>query len=113
MAMNMVGTPWKAVICSLLMQSRAQTGREGRDGGHGSAVCHSGSHGQHHAEAMEHGDLNHQAVGGGEIHAVADGLAVVDDIVVGQHNALLGNPVVPEVYCILQTSCLLMAAARR
>ena len=49
---------------------------------------HRGGHGQHHAEAVEHGHLDHHAVGGGQVHAVADHLAVVDDVVVGQHHAL-------------------------
>ena len=87
MAINMVGTPWKAVIFSWLMQSRPSGGRR-RGWGHGDAVGHGGGHSQHHAEAVEHGHLNHHPVGGGQIHAVADGLAVVDHVVVGEHNAL-------------------------
>ena len=63
---------------------RAEIGQ----GQYRSAVGHGGGHGQHHAEAVEHGHLDHHAVGGGQVHAVADHLAVVDDVVVGQHHAL-------------------------
>ena len=45
-------------------------------------------HRQHHAEAMEHRHLNHHAVCGGQIHAVADRLAVVDNVVMRQHDTL-------------------------
>ena len=62
--------------------------REVRDGQDGAAVGHGRRHGEDHAEAVEHGDLDHHAVRGREVHAVADGLAVVDDVVVGQHDAL-------------------------
>ncbi len=86
MAINMVGTPWKAVIFSWLMQASAPR-RERGDGGHGGAVGHGGRHGQHHAEAVEHGHLDHHPVCSGQIHAVANGLAVVHHVVVGEHNA--------------------------
>ena len=73
----------------LLVDARqALAGREGRNGAHGHAVGHGGRHGQHHAEAVEHGHLNHHTISGGQIHAVADGFAVVDHVVVGQHHAL-------------------------
>ena len=49
---------------------------------------HGCSHRQYHAEAVEHGHLNHHPVCGGQIHAVADGLAIVDHVVVGEHNSL-------------------------
>ncbi len=39
---------------------------------------------------------------GREIHAVADRFAVVDDVVMREHDAF-GKPVVPEVYCMLMT----------
>lgn len=48
---------------------------------------HRGGHSQHHAEAVEHRHLDHHPVGGGKIHTVADGLAVVDHIVMGQHDS--------------------------
>jgi hypothetical protein len=51
-------------------------------------VGHRGGHRKHHAEAVEHRHLDHHAVGGGEIHAVADALAVVDDVVMREHDAL-------------------------
>ena len=63
-------------------------GGEGGDGAHGGAVGHGGGHGQHHAEAVEHGHLDHQLVRGGQVHAVADGLAVVHHVVVGEHDPL-------------------------
>ena len=52
------------------------------------AVGHGGRHGKDHAEAVEHGHLDHHPVFRGQIHAVPDALAVVDDIVMGQHDAL-------------------------
>ena len=57
-------------------------------GTQGRAMGHGGGHGEGHAEAVEHGNLHHHAVGGGQTHAVADALAVVDHVVVGEHNAL-------------------------
>ena len=57
-------------------------------GTHGCAMGHGGGHGKGHAEAVEHRHLDHHAVGGGKTHPVTDTLAVVDHIVVGQHNAL-------------------------
>ena len=36
---------------------------------------------------MEHRHLHHHSIRRGKIHSVADRLAVVDDVVVGQHNA--------------------------
>ena len=62
--------------------------RERRDWRHRRAVRHRGRHREHHAEAVEHRHLNHQAVRRGEVHAVADGLAVVDDVVMREHDAL-------------------------
>ena len=58
---------------------------------HGGAVGHRSRHSQHHAEAMEHGHLNHHSVCSGQIHAVANCLAVVHHVVVGEHNTL-GEP---------------------
>ena len=60
---------------------------EVRNGQNGAAVGHGSRHGEDHAEAVEHGHLDHHAVRRGQVHAVADGLAVVDDVVVGQHDA--------------------------
>ena len=37
---------------------------------------------------MEHRHLDHHAVGRGEVHAVADALAVVDDVVMREHDPL-------------------------
>ena len=68
--------------------SKRGLGAEIRQRQYGSAVGHGGGHRQHHAEAMEHGHLDHHAVGSGQIHAVADILTVVDDIIMGQHDAL-------------------------
>ena len=62
--------------------------REIGQGADGGSMGHGGRHGQDHAEAMEHGDLDHHTVGGGKAHAVADTLAVVDDVVMGEHDAL-------------------------
>ena len=67
---------------------QALAGGEGGDGVHGHAVGHGGGHGQHHTKAVEHGNLDHHPVGGGEVHAVADGLAVVHHVVVREHHAL-------------------------
>ena len=63
-------------------------GRECGNGAHGSAVGHAGGHGKNHTEAVEHGNLNHHAVGGGKVETVADGLAVVYNVIVGEHNTL-------------------------
>ena len=52
------------------------------------AVRHRGRHREHHAEAVEHRHLYHHAVLGREVHAVADAFAVVDDVVVREHDAL-------------------------
>ena len=52
------------------------------------AVRHRGGHREHHAEAVEHRHLYHHAVLGREVHAVADAFAVVDDVVVREHDAL-------------------------
>src|SRR5699024_1141613 len=64
-------------------------GGEVGQGAHGGPVGHAGGHGQHHAEAVEHGHLNHHPVGGGQIHVVADVLAVVDHIVVGDRKSVV------------------------
>ena len=45
-------------------------------------------HGEHKPEAMEEGDGDAELICRGELHTVADGLAVVEDVVVGQHNPL-------------------------
>ena len=63
-------------------------GREIRHRAERRAVRHAGGHGEHHAEAVEHRHLNHHPVGRGQIHPVADAFAVVDDVVVRQHDAL-------------------------
>ena len=63
-------------------------GGEIGDGAQSAAVGHHGRHGKHHAEAVEHGHLDHHTVRRGQIHTVADGLAVVHDVPMGQHNAL-------------------------
>ncbi len=106
------GHPVKSGDLFLIDTGKALFGGECWNGAHGGAVGHGGGHSQHHAEAVEHGHLDHHPVGGGEVHAVADGLAVVHHIVVGQHVTPLGKPVVPEVYNI-HTSFLSIAAARR
>ncbi len=62
--------------------------RERRDRRHRRAVGHRRRHCEYHAEAVEHRDLDHHPVGGRQIHTVADRLAVVDDIVVREHDAL-------------------------
>ena len=51
-------------------------------------MSHRGGHRQHHAEAVEHRDLYHHSVGRRKVHPVADAFAVVDDVVVCQHDAL-------------------------
>ena len=55
--------------------------------GHRNSVCDGRGHCQYHAEAMEHRNLNHHAILGRKIHTVADCLAVVDDIIMRQHDA--------------------------
>ena len=52
------------------------------------SVGHGGGHGEDHAETVEHGNLDHHAVRGGKAHPVADTFAVIDDVVMGQHDAL-------------------------
>ena len=63
-------------------------GGEVGQGAHGGPVGHGGGHGQYHAKAVEHGHLDHHPVCGGQIHVVPDILAVVDHVVVGEHDAL-------------------------
>lgn len=86
--MNIVGTPWNAVICSLLMQARAGLGEKYGRGRRVAAVGHCRRHCKHHSEAVEHRHLNHHTVGGGKIHSVAYAFAVVDNVIMGEHNAL-------------------------
>ena len=62
--------------------------RKRRNRAHSNPMGHRGGHSQHHAEAVEHRHLDHHPVGRGQIHPVADALAVVDDVVVRQHDAL-------------------------
>ena len=54
---------------------------------HRRTVRHGSRHRKHHAETVEHRNLYHHSVGGRKIHSVADTFAVVDYIVVRQHNA--------------------------
>ena len=63
-------------------------GGEVRNRTESTAVSHHGGHREYHSEAMEHRYLYHHTVCGGQIHSVTDGLTVVDDIAVGEHNAL-------------------------
>ena len=70
------------------MQFRLFLGENAGDRRHGGAVRHGSSHCQHHAEAVEHRHLYHHSVSGGQVHAVADSLAVVDNIVMGKHYTL-------------------------
>ena len=72
----------------LVYAVKRNAGREIRDRAKRSAVRDRGGHCKHHSEAVEHGHLDHKPVGGGKIHTVADVFAVVDDIVVRQHDAL-------------------------
>ena len=51
-------------------------------------VRHRGCHGEHHTEAVEHGHLQHHAVRRGKVHAVANTLAVIHDVVMREHDAL-------------------------
>ena len=37
---------------------------------------------------MEHGNLNHHSVSGGNVHSVTDYFAVVNDVIVREHNTL-------------------------
>ena len=55
---------------------------------HGNRMGNRSGHCKHHAEAVEHGNLNHHSVGTGKIHSVADVFAVVNNVIVCQHNAL-------------------------
>ena len=51
------------------------------------AVGHRSGHGKHHTEAMEHGNLYHHPVRGRQAHPVANAFAVIDNVIVCQHNA--------------------------
>ena len=55
---------------------------------HGGGVGEAGHSRQHQAEAVEEGDHHAEPVLFGELHAVADALAVVEDVVVGEHHPL-------------------------
>ena len=59
---------------------------------------------KHAAKAMEQRNRNTQNIIVRKLHTIPDCHAVINQIIVRQHNALSGNPVVPDVYCILMTS---------
>lgn len=69
----------------------------------GGAMRQAAHHAQHAAEAVEQGHYDEQAVLLGQLHAVAQKLTVVGNVVVGKHHAL-GEAVVPLVYCMLIVS---------
>ena len=54
----------------------------------GRSVGYAGHEREHHAEAVEERNRDAQPVVVGELHAVAYRLAVVENVVVGEHNAL-------------------------
>ena len=54
----------------------------------GRSVGYAGHEREHHAEAVEERNGDAQPVLMGELHAVAYRLAVVENVVVGEHNAL-------------------------
>ena len=66
----------------------AEEGVEGFDDDEGGAVGEDGHDAEGDAETMEEGHLEAELVGGGEALAVADAPAVVEDVVVGEHDAL-------------------------
>ncbi len=72
----------------LLDRAHHKGGAKILDGNHGGRVGQARHHPQHQAEAMEkrHGDAKLVLLR--KIHAVADGPAVVHDVVMGQHHAL-------------------------
>ena len=80
------GNPVEASDLFLIDAGQRGLRREIGDRREGGAVGHGGGHRQHHTKAVEHRHLDHHAVRRGETHAVADGFAVVDDIVMGEHN---------------------------
>ena len=89
MAMNIVGHAVQAGASLGLHRLQRRHGIEsfGR-AHHAGAVGDAGEVAQHHAEAMIIGHRNAQAIVGREAHGLADEIAVVQDVVVGQRRAL-------------------------
>ena len=73
----------------LVLEGLEHLGRAvGLDGDHRSRVGERRHDREHQAEAVEEGHADAELVVMGKPHAVADALAVVDDVEVGEHNAL-------------------------
>ena len=62
--------------------------REVRHGQQSTAMGHGRRHGKHHTKAVEHGHLDHHTIRGGQVHTVTNGLTIVYNIAMGQHNTL-------------------------
>ncbi len=75
--------------CDLLLIDTRKTlsRRESCDRGHRCSVSYGSGHSENHSEAVEHRNLYHHSVCGRKIHAIADSLTIVYDIVVSEHYA--------------------------